>query len=61
MVAAAIPGPGVAGRTEEMPGVPPGAARAAGGVTVGVEEEFVLLGPRHRCRCAGRPGSGANA
>jgi hypothetical protein len=28
-----------------VPGGPPGTARAAGGITLGVEEEFVLLDP----------------
>ena len=45
MVAAAMSRPGVTGRTAKVPGVPPGTARAAGGVTLGVEEEFVLLDP----------------
>jgi glutamate---cysteine ligase / carboxylate-amine ligase len=45
MVAAAIPRPGGARRTAEVLGDPSGAARVAGGVTLGVEEEFVLLDP----------------
>jgi carboxylate-amine ligase len=45
MVAAAMPRPGVTGRAAKVPGVPLGAARSAGGVTLGVEEEFVLLDP----------------
>jgi carboxylate-amine ligase len=45
MVAAAMSRPGVTERTAKVPGVPPGTARAAGGVTLGVEEEFVLLDP----------------
>jgi hypothetical protein len=28
-----------------VPGGPPGTARAAGGITLGVEEEFVFLDP----------------
>jgi carboxylate-amine ligase len=45
MVAAAIPRPGVTGRAATVPGVPLGTARPAGGLTLGVEEEFVLLDP----------------
>jgi hypothetical protein len=45
MVGAAIPRPAVAGQTATVLGDPAGAARAAGGVTMGVEEEFVLLDP----------------
>ena len=40
-----MPGPGGAGRAATVPGGPPGAARAAGAITLGVEEEFVLLDP----------------
>jgi carboxylate-amine ligase len=45
MVAAAIPRPGVTGRSAKVLGDLPGAVRAAGGLTLGVEEEFVLLDP----------------
>jgi len=37
--------PGGAGRAATVPGGAPGAVRAAGAVTLGVEEEFVLLDP----------------
>jgi carboxylate-amine ligase len=40
-----MPGSGGAGRGAKVLGDPSGAARAAGGVTLGVEEEFVLLDP----------------
>jgi len=40
-----MPGPGGARRAAPVPGRPPGAVRAAGPVTLGVEEEFVLLDP----------------
>ena len=40
-----MPGPGGAGRAATVPGGPPGAVRAAGAITLGVEEEFVLLDP----------------
>ena len=36
---------GGARRDARAPGGPPEAVRAAGGITVGVEEEFVLLDP----------------
>ena len=39
------PGPGGAGRAATVPGGPPGTARAADAITLGVEEEFVLLDP----------------
>ena len=39
------PGPGGAGRAATVPGGPSGAVRAAGAITLGVEEEFVLLDP----------------
>jgi glutamate---cysteine ligase / carboxylate-amine ligase len=39
-----MPGPGGAGRAATVPG-PPGTVRAAGAITLGVEEEFVLLDP----------------
>ena len=39
------PGPGGAGRAATVPVGRPGAVRAAGAITVGVEEEFVLLDP----------------
>ena len=42
---AARPGPGGAGRAATVPGGPSGAVRAAGAITLGVEEEFVLLDP----------------
>ena len=40
-----MPGSGGAGRDATVPGGPPGPVRAAGGITLGVEEEFVLLDP----------------
>jgi glutamate---cysteine ligase / carboxylate-amine ligase len=40
-----MPGSGGAGRAATVPGGPPGAVRAAAAVTLGVEEEFVLLDP----------------
>jgi glutamate---cysteine ligase / carboxylate-amine ligase len=40
-----MPGSGGAGRAATVPGGPPGAVRAADAVTLGVEEEFVLLDP----------------
>ena len=43
--AVVMPGSGGAGRAATVPGGPPGAVRAAGPVTLGVEEEFVLLDP----------------
>ena len=43
--AAVMPGSGGAGRPAPAPGGPPGTARAAGAITLGVEEEFVLLDP----------------
>jgi carboxylate-amine ligase len=39
------PGSGGAGRGATMPGGPPGTVRAAGAITLGVEEEFLLLDP----------------
>ena len=42
---AARPGSGGAGRAATVPGGRPGAVRAAGPITLGVEEEFVLLDP----------------
>ncbi len=45
MVAAAIPRPDDAGPTAQVLDDPSGSARAAGGVTLGVEEEFMLLDP----------------
>jgi glutamate---cysteine ligase / carboxylate-amine ligase len=45
MVAAAIPRPGDAALTAKVSGDLPEAVRAAGGVTLGVEEEFLLLDP----------------
>ena len=44
-VVVVMPGSGGAGRAAAVPGGPPGAVRAAGPVTLGVEEEFVLLDP----------------
>jgi carboxylate-amine ligase len=41
----AVPGPRGTGPHVTVPGGPEGAARAAGGITLGVEEEFVLLDP----------------
>ena len=41
----ATPGPDGTGPEVTVPGEPPGTARAAGGITLGVEEEFVLLDP----------------
>jgi YbdK family carboxylate-amine ligase len=41
----ALPGPRGTGPEVTVPGGPPEAAQAAGGVTLGVEEEFVLLDP----------------
>ncbi len=40
-----MPGSGGAGRDTKVPGGAPGAARAAGAITMGVEEEDVLLDP----------------
>ena len=40
-----MPGSAGAGRGATVPGGRPGAVRAAGAVTLGVEEEFVLLDP----------------
>ena len=40
-----MPGSGGAARGATVPGGPPGAVRAAGAITLGVEEEFVLLDP----------------
>ena len=40
-----MPGPGGAGRAATVPGGRRGAVRAAGALTLGVEEEFVLLDP----------------
>jgi glutamate---cysteine ligase / carboxylate-amine ligase len=44
-VVAVLPGPGGAGRAATVPGSPPGAVPAGGPLTLGVEEEFVLLDP----------------
>jgi glutamate---cysteine ligase / carboxylate-amine ligase len=44
-VVVVTPGSGDAGRGARVPGGRPGAVRAAGAITVGVEEEFVLLDP----------------
>jgi len=40
-----LPGSGGAGRAATVPGGPPGAVRTAAAITLGVEEEFVLLDP----------------
>ena len=40
-----MPGSGGAGRVATVPGGAPGAVRAAAAITLGVEEEFVLLDP----------------
>ena len=44
-VVVVTPGSGGAGRGATVPGGRPGAVRAAGAITLGVEEEFVLLDP----------------
>ena len=44
-VVVVMAGSGGAGRAATVPGGPPGAVRAAGAITLGVEEEFVLLDP----------------
>ena len=44
-VVVVMPGSGGAGRGAKVPGGPSGAVRAAGAITLGVEEEFVLLDP----------------
>ena len=44
-VVVVMPGSGGAGRDATVPGGRPGAVRAAGAITLGVEEEFVLLDP----------------
>ena len=44
-VVVVMPGSGGAGRAATVPGGPPGPARAADAITLGVEEEFVLLDP----------------
>ena len=44
-VVVVMPGSGGAGRGAKVPGGRPGAVRAAGAITLGVEEEFVLLAP----------------
>ena len=44
-VVVVMPGSGGAGRAATVPGGPPGTVRAAGAITLGVEEEFVLLDP----------------
>ena len=40
-----VSGPGGAGRAATVPGGPSGTVRAAGAITLGVEEEFLLLDP----------------
>ena len=44
-VVVVIPGSGGAGRGAKVPSGRPGAVRAAAAITLGVEEEFVLLDP----------------
>ena len=44
-VVVVMPGSGGAGQGATVPGGPPGVVRAAGAITLGVEEEFVLLDP----------------
>jgi len=44
-VVVVMPGSGGAGRAAAVPGGAPGAVRAAAAITLGVEEEFVLLDP----------------
>jgi glutamate---cysteine ligase / carboxylate-amine ligase len=44
-VVVVMPGSGGAGRAATVPGGRPGAVRGAGAITLGVEEEFVLLDP----------------
>jgi glutamate---cysteine ligase / carboxylate-amine ligase len=44
-VVVVVPGSGGAGRAATVPGSRPGAVRGAGAVTLGVEEEFILLDP----------------
>ena len=44
-VVVVMPGSGEAGRAATVPGGRPGAVRAAAAITLGVEEEFVLLDP----------------
>jgi Glutamate-cysteine ligase family 2(GCS2) len=44
-VVVVMPGSGGAGRGATVPAGPPGAVRAAAAITLGVEEEFVLLDP----------------
>ena len=44
-VVVVVPGSGGAGRGARVPGGRPGAVRAAAAITLGVEEEFVLLDP----------------
>jgi len=44
-VAGVMPGSGGEGRAATAPGGPPGAVRAAAAITLGVEEEFLLLDP----------------
>ena len=44
-VVVVVPGSGGAGRVVTVPGGPRGTVRAAGVITLGVEEEFVLLDP----------------
>ena len=67
---AAMPGPDGTGPEVPVPGEPSGTARAAGGITLGVEEEFMLLDPPPAPLCwpariwrgcsAGEPGCSRN-
>ena len=50
-----MPGSGGAGRAATVPGGPRGAVRAAGAITLGVEEEFVLLDPSTGATVLARP------
>ena len=50
-----MPGSGGAGRAAAVPGGPPGTGRAAGPITLGVEEEFVLLDPATGAAVLGAP------
>ena len=54
-VVVVVPGSGGAGRATTVPGGPPGAVRA-GAITLGVEEEFVLLDPSTGATVPAAPG-----
>ena len=56
-----MPGSGGAGRAATVPGGRPGAVRAAGAITLGVEEEFVLLDPSTGATVLAAPRAGADA